>query len=212
MLKDLFSNRLFIGALAFFVLMIVGGTLYLRHIQRQDQIALERTQEQLKQWKAQQKQTPKVPEGDTSQGGHFHSDGTWHDQPHETPAVTPEAAFESLSDAELAEIPEDMPEPDVPLPADLSDIKVVNRWTEKYTAEWQKYVHALNPRMERLSAEIDQMTAELPPENAPEFAAAKARLLAKKQEHHNLAVEKNARVHKWMATTDNLFADNIKEK
>ena len=31
MLKDLFSNRLFIGALAFFVLMIVGGTLYLQH-------------------------------------------------------------------------------------------------------------------------------------------------------------------------------------
>ena len=85
MLKDLFSNRLFIGALAFFVLMIVGGTLYLRYIQRQGQIELERTQERLKQWEAQQKQTPKVPEGNTSQGGHVHADGTWHDEPHEMP-------------------------------------------------------------------------------------------------------------------------------
>ena len=81
MLKALFSNRLFIGALAFFVLMIVGGTLYLRHIQRQDQIALERTQERLKQWKAKQKQTEKMPEGDTAQDGHFHADGTWHAKP-----------------------------------------------------------------------------------------------------------------------------------
>ena len=86
MLKDLFSNRPFIGALAFFVLMIVGGTLYLRHMERQGQIALERTQERLKQWEAQQKQTEKVPEGDTSQGGHWHG-GEWHSEPHETHEV-----------------------------------------------------------------------------------------------------------------------------
>ncbi len=82
MLKDLFSNRLFIGALAFFVLMIVAGTIYLRYIERQDQIELERTQERLKQWQARQKQTEKVPEGDITQGGHFHADGTWHEETH----------------------------------------------------------------------------------------------------------------------------------
>ncbi|MCY3740168.1 MAG: hypothetical protein OXH00_04025 [Candidatus Poribacteria bacterium] len=27
--------------------------------------------------------TAEVPEGDTSQGGHFHADGTWHAEPHE---------------------------------------------------------------------------------------------------------------------------------
>ncbi len=84
MLRDLFRNRLFIGALVFFVLMVVSGTLYLRHNERQGQIELERTQERLKQWEAQQKQTPKVPEGDTSQDGHFHADGTFHVGPHET--------------------------------------------------------------------------------------------------------------------------------
>lgn len=88
MLKSLFSNRLFLGVLAFFVLMIVGGTLYLRHIKRQGQIELERTQERLKQWEAQQKQTEKVPEGDTAQGGHFHADGTWHAEARETSETT----------------------------------------------------------------------------------------------------------------------------
>lgn len=35
MLKSLFSNRLFIGALAFFVLMTVGGALYMQHVEKQ---------------------------------------------------------------------------------------------------------------------------------------------------------------------------------
>ena len=78
MFRDLLSNRLFIGALAFFVLMIVGGTLYLHHNERQDQIELKRTQERIQQWQARQKQTEKVPEGDTSQGGHFHADDIGH--------------------------------------------------------------------------------------------------------------------------------------
>jgi hypothetical protein len=110
MLKNLFSNRLFIGALAFFVLMVVGGTLYLRHIQRQDQIALERTQERLQQWQVRQKQPEKVPEGDTSQGRHIHADGTWHDGPHEaeTPvetSIAPSAApaAEKLTTAKAGE-------------------------------------------------------------------------------------------------------------
>ena len=60
MFKSLFSNRLFIGALAFFVLMVVGGTLYLRHVERE---------------------TEQVPVGDTSQGGHWHGD-EWHAEPH----------------------------------------------------------------------------------------------------------------------------------
>ena len=89
MLKDLSTNRLFVGALAFFVLMVVSGTLYLRHIERQGQITLERTQERIKQWQASQKQTEKVTEGNTSQGGHFHADGTWHDGPHDTSVDRP---------------------------------------------------------------------------------------------------------------------------
>ena len=32
-----------------------------------------------------EKPTAQVPEGDTSQGGHFHADGTWHGEPHDAP-------------------------------------------------------------------------------------------------------------------------------
>ncbi len=97
MLKNLFSNRLFMGALACFILMVVSGTLYLRYIKRQGQIELERTQERLKQWEAKQKQTEKapiaptekVPEGEKPQDGHIHADGTLHAEPHEAPMESP---------------------------------------------------------------------------------------------------------------------------
>ena len=35
MLKNLFSNRLFLGALAFFVLCVVGSLLYMQHVERE---------------------------------------------------------------------------------------------------------------------------------------------------------------------------------
>ena len=37
-----------------------------------------------------EKPKEKAPVGDTSQGGHFHDDGTWHDAPHPTPLETPQ--------------------------------------------------------------------------------------------------------------------------
>ena len=37
MLKQLLTNRLFIGALAFFVIFVVGCVLYLRHVEREAQ-------------------------------------------------------------------------------------------------------------------------------------------------------------------------------
>ena len=196
--------------LSVFLVAIVGVGLYLLATQPpKEPIVIYKPVEPIE--KPTQQPTTQAPVGDTSQGGHRHADGTWHEGPHET-EVQPTAEVPTLSDAELAAIPEDMPEPDIPLPADLSDSEALNRWTEKYIAEWQKYVHALDMPRKRLTTEIDQMTAELPPENAPDFAAAKAKLLAKKREHHKLGVEKNARVHKWIATTEKLFADNIKGK
>ena len=84
MLKVLFSNRLFIGALAFFVLMVVSGTLYLQHVKRETDRELAETQERIKVLIEKQPPNPteKVPIGDTLQGEHFHADGTWHDEPH----------------------------------------------------------------------------------------------------------------------------------
>lgn len=48
MFKDLFQNRLFIGALAFFVLCVVGSLLYQQHVQRQEAEKLAETQEHIK--------------------------------------------------------------------------------------------------------------------------------------------------------------------
>ena len=141
--------------------------------------------------------------------GHFHADGTWHAGPHEVeiPVETPAAPEPFFSEAELAAIPEDMPEPDIPLPDDLVDAKDFSRFMQKHTVEWQKYIHALNPRIERLSKEIDQMMEELPPENSPDFAAAKAKLRAKEDEHHKLGVEKNARIHQAVASAQKFFEE-----
>ena len=57
MLKDLFRNRLFIGALAFFLFCVVGGTLYMWHVERQGAEYAAETQDRVKQWK--EKQPPK---------------------------------------------------------------------------------------------------------------------------------------------------------
>ena len=86
MLKELFSNRLFIGALAFFILSVVGGTLYISHVEKQGAEELATDEDPVKQVPEKQQQpTAEAPVGDTSQGGHFHADGTWHGTPHPPP-------------------------------------------------------------------------------------------------------------------------------
>ena len=86
MLKDLFQNRLFIGALAFFVLCVGGSLLYMQHVAQQGAEELTETQERVAQWNEKQQtkptETAPPPVGDTSQDGHFHEDGTWHAEPH----------------------------------------------------------------------------------------------------------------------------------
>ena len=82
MLKELFSNRLFIGALAFFIFCVVGGTLYISHVEKQGLEELTTDEDSVKQLTEKQQQpTAKAPVGDTSQGGHWHGD-EWHETPH----------------------------------------------------------------------------------------------------------------------------------
>ena len=102
MLKDLFSNRLFIGALAFFILTVGGSLLYMQHVERQTARELAVHEERIKQLTEKQKPAPQAPIGDTSQGGHWHGD-EWHAQPHETPPMqapapngNPDVAKETL--------------------------------------------------------------------------------------------------------------------
>ena len=107
MLKDLFSNRIFIGALAFFLLCVGGSLLYHQHVKEQTARDLARTHERIEKLTSEQKPTTQAPVGDTSQGGHFHADGARHEGPHETPVETPtagETPLLNLSEAESAAI------------------------------------------------------------------------------------------------------------
>ena len=58
MLKNLFSNRLFIGALAFFILCVVGSLLYQQHVYKETDKALTETKAFQQWWKARQATPP----------------------------------------------------------------------------------------------------------------------------------------------------------
>ena len=93
MLRDILSNRFFMGALAFFVLIVVGGTLYLKHVERQMVQEMARTEAAIKRLTEKQSPTAKAPIGDALQGGHWHGD-EWHADPHapvEPPGEAPVA-------------------------------------------------------------------------------------------------------------------------
>ena len=84
MLADIFKNRLFIGALVFFILCVIGGTLYIGYVEQRGAKKLAEAEERIKQLTEKQQQpTAKAPVGDTSQGGHLHSDGTFHAEAHD---------------------------------------------------------------------------------------------------------------------------------
>ena len=77
MLKDLFSNRLFIGALAFFVLCIVGSLLYMRHVERTGAEEPAKDTKWIKQLTEKQKPTTEIPDAEIRQE-HLHKDETFH--------------------------------------------------------------------------------------------------------------------------------------
>jgi len=180
--------------LSVFIVAIVGIGLYL--------LATQPPKEPIKIYKVVEPEKPteqpttEAPVEDTSQGGHVHADGTWHEGPHE-PVETPAAPASYFSDAELAEIPEDMLEPDIPLPADLKnlDLDRWKQWRDKYQAEWNKYIHALDPAIERLGREVKRLSAEMPPESSPDYTAALAKHNAKMLEYNRLITEKGWRIH-----------------
>ena len=101
MLANIFTNRLFIGALAIFIFCVGGSLLYMQHVTQKGEKELAETQARVAQWNEKQKPiTAEVPEGDTSQGGHVHADGTWHEGGHET-AVQPVPEADTADAGEL---------------------------------------------------------------------------------------------------------------
>lgn len=81
MFKELFSNRLFIGALAFFVLCVAGSLLYMHHENQKGAEYAAETRDRVAEWNAKQNPTTEGKAGETSQGGHVHENGTSHEGP-----------------------------------------------------------------------------------------------------------------------------------
>ena len=93
MLKDVLKNRRVLGGLACLVLLISGCLLYLKHVERENRIAEERTAEIARQANEQHRKTTSETEAvPPAQTGHFHADGTFHAEPHETPVAPPATA------------------------------------------------------------------------------------------------------------------------
>ena len=100
MFKELFSNRLFIGALAFFVLCVGGSLLYMHHENQKSAEYAAETQDRVEQWNAKQKEQPTAEAPvveQPEQVGHFHADGTFHAEPHTPSTHRPDRADVAVS-------------------------------------------------------------------------------------------------------------------
>ena len=103
MLKDLFRNRLFVGALAFFIFCVVGGLLYMRHVEQQGAEYAAETRKRVAEWNGQENRTTEVEAGGTSQGGDFHKERTSPANPH-APGGAADSMASAVSDVSEEEI------------------------------------------------------------------------------------------------------------
>ena len=104
MLKDLFSNRLFIGALVFCIFCVVGSLLYQQHVERQAAEALAAAQARVKAFNERQK----AARAETSESGDLRADGVLPlgelDAPEtENTSLSAEELKEFASDVEISE-------------------------------------------------------------------------------------------------------------
>jgi hypothetical protein len=108
MLKDLFSNRLLIGAFALFIFCVGGSLLYQQHVEKQSSRELAETQERIKAITETPSLTAEAPVGDTSQGGDVLVDGDSRQSagnPTESATTSGrDAAAPQLSEAEVERI------------------------------------------------------------------------------------------------------------
>ena len=199
-----------IWGLATLILLLGIATVFILLDQNAELHQLEKEtaeSDKLRQERNKPQETPQVvdvsdntqrppPPGETHQTGYWRGDN-WH----KTEPINPNVAQNTKQGADKAEIPEDMPMPDIPLPADLQNMDW-KQWSQKHLAEWEKYIHALDPAIERLGRETETLRANMPPESSPDYAAAKAKWNAKIVEHNRLVVKKSWRIHEANASLE----------
>lgn len=144
MLKHLFSGHLFLFGLAFFILTSGGSLIYMLHVKRQTAIEINRSAERIKHKNSKKNvaepfaKTP--PMVDTSQGGLFHEDGTWHAEVDTTdnfPVMT-----DGRTNAEMQENSEGNDSQDTLFQQRVQQYQTdYSLWLEKYNqayADWQQ--------------------------------------------------------------------------
>ena len=75
----MFLRKHWVGLSVLLIAIVAVGVYFLQTRTPKDPILIVKPVEYEKQ---QPQPTAKAPVGDTSQGGHFHEDGTWHGEPH----------------------------------------------------------------------------------------------------------------------------------
>ncbi len=188
MFKDLFSNRLFIGALAIFIFCVVGGLLYMQHVQRIEAEKLAETQARVRQWNEKQKPITTGSQAETPQG-HFHSDGTFRAEPHDAPVV--EVSESEVSPPVLA-APVAAEQADTELDASTLESaarRLKNTDVSKAWVEWSKEARELRRKHMQAAGEkialLPKTAEELERfDNDPEW-----------QRRHNEAFQKTAKLY-----------------
>ena len=77
----MFGRKYWIGLIVFLVAIVGVSLYYLQTRPPKDPILIYKPVEPI------EKPTTQAPVGDTSEGGHFHADGTWHGEPHDSSAA-----------------------------------------------------------------------------------------------------------------------------
>ena len=158
MLKGLFSNRLFIGALAFFVLCVSGSLLYVQHVEQQTADKMRATEERIKALTEKQNPQPttEAPVAEAPQG-HFHADGTFHAEPH-TPEDFSEVTTEVQDARAIAQ------EATAPIAAPMPDLSKSARdrqaaW-KTYDAWYEKRKELVRENLQISRALLDALSIE----------------------------------------------------
>ena len=197
MFKELFSNRLFIGALAFFVLCVGGSLLYMHHETQKGAEYAAETEERVRQWNEKQKEEPPAEAPvveQPEQVGHVHEDGTRHEEAHEQVGVAqapqtetpqPQEAFSPEEDARSTANLLDHLETYIPLAEETRDI--LKRSYERLRKE-KEYSDAYSQRTGRRYPGEARILKRL--------AEAKADLDAKEQDIANLKKWRDEHVNK----------------
>ena len=171
MLTNIFTNRFFIVALAFFVLCVGGSLLYRQHVDRQGAEDAAETEARVEQWNERQKQQPPVeaPVNDTSQGGGFHADGTLHGEPHEILPTESEAEIEHSVSPEAA-VSEEKPDEATYHPHDDLSPEEHQRVHERLRAELKPYQAQLDDLIRRYEENLaDLQAGRITSEESREF-------------------------------------------